>query len=91
KREERKEKSEKNKKKRQSSVENCRFFLVRLMGLFVRYHCLPHYSIMLTQFRSQTCGEQNVSPTRFAFALQVPSKTIKKQTPYWVFAFLWCG
>jgi len=27
KREERKEKSEKNKKKRQSSVENCRFFL----------------------------------------------------------------
>ena len=30
KREERKEKSEKNKKKRQSSVENCRFFLVEM-------------------------------------------------------------
>ena len=29
KREERKEKSEKNKKKRQSSVENCRFFLAQ--------------------------------------------------------------
>ena len=32
KREERKEKSEKNKKKRQSSVENCRFFLAEMEG-----------------------------------------------------------
>jgi len=33
KREERKEKSEKNKKKRQSSFENCRFFLAEREGL----------------------------------------------------------
>ena len=33
KREEQKENSEKNKKKRQSSVENCRFFLVRVTGV----------------------------------------------------------
>ena len=33
KREERKEKSGKNKKKRQSSVENCRFFLAEKEGL----------------------------------------------------------
>jgi len=51
KREERKEKSEKNKKKRQSSVENCRFFLVRQMRLELTSHtthapqtCLSAYS-----------------------------------------------
>ena len=39
KREERKEKSEENKKKRQSSVENCRFFLVPVVGLEPTRHC----------------------------------------------------
>ena len=57
KREERKEKSEKNKKKRQSSVENCRFFLAEEMG-FEPMHQFPG----LRDFESRLFDHLSTAP-----------------------------
>ena len=77
KREERKEKSEKNKKKRQSSVENCRFFLAEKVGFSADFSA-AYGAPRLFRRASAPPWRKKQFPELFFAALRIPSYQNKR-------------